>query len=107
MTMKPASVCTISHMLMSVWLWRRVAVVVAAISILPPARTRPRRSMNRAFPDKKGFAAGVEVAGRCWARWLSQRRQVHAGVAHLSGQAQDCRLSFHHAATKPWGRHDW
>ena len=44
---------------------------------------------------------GTEAARRCRPGRLSQRRQVHADLAHLGGPAEDRGLSLHHAPAQP------
>ena len=63
-----------------------------------PARARGRRP-----GEERDLASRTQAAGRCRSRWISQRRQEHSDLAHLGGAAQDCRLSFHHAAAESRG----
>ena len=55
------------------------------------APRRPRTSRARALDPSRAEAPGRRRRDR-----LSQRRQVHAGVARVGGQAQDRRLPVHH-----------
>ena len=57
----------------------------------------PRRAPTSGAPAR---SAGSTSSSSSWPTWgdrLSQRGQVHAGLAALRGQAQDRGLSLHHA----------
>ncbi len=45
-------------------------------------------------------SVGIEAAGRRRAGRIPERGQIHAHFAPVCGQAQDCRLSVHHARAK-------
>ena len=64
----------------------------------------PRRDPTGPAGRRARPAASSQAARRRRARRISQRRQVDAHLAHLGGQAQDCRLSVHHAHSQPGRR---
>ena len=60
-------------------------------------------------PARRGEAPapGAEAAGRCGPGGLSQRRQIHADLAHLGRPSQDRRLPVHHPGTEPGRGASW
>ena len=67
----------------------------------PPDAPRAAISRARAAGSGPPPAIGAEASGRCRAGRFPQRGQVHVAGAHLSGAAEDRRISFHHAGTRP------
>ena len=62
------------------------------------------RTRSRASRSGKEASPRTETSGGCGPGRLSQRRQIHADLAHLGGAPQDRRLSVHHSGAESGSR---